>query len=127
VQITTETVELVAGQFTFGPEQLEAYRHAVLDDVAGAALEAAAARVANTGGYPLGGRQLKRVPRGYDTDHPRAEWLLYKGLHVFAPAISLEVAATPELVDVVMGHFAKMAPIWLWLMRHVAGDPRAGG
>lgn len=127
VQITTEKVELVAGQFAFDPVQLEAYRRAVLDGAAGPALEAAAVQVSEAGDYPVGGRQLKRVPRGYDADHPRAEWLLYKGLHVFAPAISLEVAATPGLVDVVMGHLAKMAPIWLWLMRHVAGDPRAGG
>jgi uncharacterized protein (TIGR02453 family) len=127
VQITTEKVELVAGQFAFDPVQLEAYRRAVLDGAAGPALEAAAARVSEAGDYPVEGRQLKRVPRGFDADHPRAEWLLYKGLHVFAPAISLAVSATPDLVDAVMGHFEKMAPIWWWLMRHVEGDPRAGG
>jgi len=141
LQITTKQVELVAGQFTFDPGRLAAFRRAVLDDSAGSALSAAAAHLAPPGGtpagglaadsasaapYPLGGRQLKRVPRGYDADHPRAEWLKYKGLHVFSPPISLAVAAAPELVDVVMTHFHQMAPIWDWLMRYVEDLRDAG-
>ncbi len=136
LQITTKQVELVAGQFAFDPGQLAAFRRAVLDDSAGSALSAAAAHLAPAGGlaadsastapYPLGGRRLKRVPRGYDADHPRAEWLTYKGLHVFSPPISLAVAATPELVNVAMTHFHQMAPIWAWLMRYVENVRDAG-
>jgi uncharacterized protein (TIGR02453 family) len=123
LQITTEDAELLAGQFAFSPAQLEAFRHAVLDPKAGAALTAAADRVAGAGtepdAYPLGGKQLKRLPTGYDSDHPMAEWLKFKGLHVFAPTIPLDVVTTPEVVDAAMRHFHAMAPIWSWLMEYV--------
>jgi len=127
LQMTIHQVELVAGQFSFDPVQLAAYRRAVLGEATGAALTDSAARVTAGETYRLGGEQLKRVPRGYDADHPRSEWLKYKGLHVFAPPIPREVVVTSKLVDVVMAHFAKMAPIWSWLMQHVEGAPRVGG
>jgi uncharacterized protein (TIGR02453 family) len=119
IQITTENVELVSGQFAFDALQLERYRQAALDDVMGTALLDAVSRVTTTGNYPIGGQVLKRVPQGYDKDHPRAEWLKYKGLHVFAPTISLEVAATPALISTVMKHFSAMSPIWSWLIEYV--------
>jgi uncharacterized protein (TIGR02453 family) len=124
IQITPEYGELIAGLFGFDPARLEAYREAVLDDTAGPALEEAAAQVAAAGAYPIAGKEMKRVPRGYDEDHPRAEWLKYKGLHVFAPSISPDVVTTPQVVDVAMGHFRNMAPVWRWLMNFV--EPRIG-
>lgn len=120
LQITPEQVELVAGMFSFDRAQLEAYREAVLDDRHGPALVAAAEQVAAAGAYPLGGQELKRVPRGYDAEHPRAEWLKYKGLHVFSPPIPMQTAHTPALVDAVMAHFHHMAPIQQWLMQALA-------
>lgn len=118
LQITTNYAELIVGQFVFDKHQLERYREAVLSDTSGPALVDAASLVAKTGNYPLGGKALKRVPQGYDQEHPRSEWLKYKGLHVFAPTISLAVAATPKLIDVAMGHFRLMAPIWSWLIKY---------
>jgi uncharacterized protein (TIGR02453 family) len=116
LQMTPQQVELVAGLFGFSKPQLEAYRAAVIDDKRGTALVQAVGQVQSSGEYLLGGKELKRVPRGYDANHPRAEWLKYKGLHMFSPPISLEKAQTPELVDVVMDHFLQMAPIQRWLM-----------
>lgn len=138
LQITPEYAELVAGQFAFQPEQLERYRQAVLADGPGRALEEAAAAVRAAGdapaaggapggaatsseeapNYPLGEPDLKGVPRGFDADHPRARWLRYKGLPVFAPTIPPEVVSSPALVETVMGHFRAMAPIWRWLMEY---------
>jgi hypothetical protein len=50
---------------------------------------------------------------------------MHKGLHVFGPPIPRDVAATSGLVDAVMAHFRKMAPIWSWLMRYVEAAPEA--
>lgn len=116
LQITPDQVELVAGIFSFDPPMLEAYRTALLDDVKGQEVMEAIAQVLSVDGYTLGGKDLKRVPRGYDEDHPRTEWLKYKGLHAFAPPIPIEVAHSPDLPDVVMAHFRHMAPIYRWLV-----------
>lgn len=117
LQLTPERVELIAGTFAFAPEALAAYRTAVLEEAAGAQLEQAAARVRAAGAYTIAGAGYKRVPAGLPADHPRAEWLKYKGLHVFAPHVTLEEAQTPALVEIAMAHFLAMAPVWQWLMR----------
>ncbi len=118
LQITVEGIDLVAGQFAFDPGELERYRTAVADEEAGAALEKAAAQVAD--GYHFRDPELKRVPRGFDADHPRAQWLRHKGLAVFSPQLDRELALEPDLVDEAMVHFRKMAPMWKWVMEHVA-------
>lgn len=115
LQMTLEQVELIVGSFAFTKPQLDLYREAVLNPDLGTRLEQAAGEVASAGEYPIEGKELKTVPRGYDKDHPRAEWLRYKGLHVFAPAIPLETAHTPALVDAAMAHFTNMAPVYHWL------------
>lgn len=115
LQITPEEVGLVAGIFTFSKPMLEAYRQAVLYEKAGSALEQAVEQVQKRGDYPLGGETYKRVPTGYDADHPRAHWLKFTGLYVYSPSISLKVAETPQLVDAVMEHYLNMAPIYEWL------------
>lgn len=120
LQITPEQVELVTGMFSFSKPQLEQYRQAVADESQGKALIAAVAQAEAAGDYPIGGKELKRVPRGYDSDHPRAEWLKYKGLHAFSPPISLEIAYTSALIDAAMGHFKNTAPIYDWLMAVLA-------
>lgn len=117
LQVTPECVELMAGVFAFTPQTLAVYRAAVLDDALGAELEQAAAAVRAAGDYPISGVGYKRVPAGLPADHRRAEWLLYKGLHVFAPQISLEVAQTPALVETAFTSFVAMAPIEQWLSR----------
>lgn len=116
LQITPQQAELVAGLFTFSKPQLESYRAAVLDDKHGAALLDAVAQVQAAGDYPIGGKDLKRVPRGFDADHARAEWLKYKGLHVFSPPITAEIVHTPQLIDAALAHFRQMAPVYDWLM-----------
>jgi uncharacterized protein (TIGR02453 family) len=120
LQLTPEHVELIAGVFAFTPEDLAAYRDAVLDEALGAELERAAAAVRAAGAYPIAGVGYKRVPKGLPADHPRAPWLLYKGLHVFAPPISHEVAQTAALVDLAFEAFMAMAPIEQWLTRALA-------
>jgi uncharacterized protein (TIGR02453 family) len=117
LQITPEEVGLVAGVFTFDKPVLERYRQAVMTERSGRALDAAAAQIRKSGeGYAWGGQTYRRVPTGYAADHPRADWLKYTGLHVYSPTLTLELAATPALVDEAMTHFAVMAPVYEWLM-----------
>jgi uncharacterized protein (TIGR02453 family) len=120
LQITPEQVDMMAGVFTFSKDTLERYRAAVLNDRLGKALDAAVAKVRVAGAYTVAGETYKRIPTGLPADHPRASWLKFTGLHAYAPSISLDVAATPALVDAAMAHFLDMSPLYLWL-REVMG------
>lgn len=119
LQLTLTGVDVMAGIFDFDKDALVRYRSAVDDDRTGEALVAAAATVEEAGPYSIQGQHYRRVPSGYAADHPRADWLKYKGLWATGPEIDLRVAQTPQLVDVAMGHFKRMAPIFTWLISSV--------
>ncbi len=116
-QFGTFGAGLYGGVWGFPKEMLEAYRQAVVDDKLGVELEQVIAQVQAAGDYVIGGEQYKRVPRGYDADHPRAELLKYKGLHASSPQFDVEIVTTPELVDVCYAHCKAMAPLQQWLVR----------
>jgi uncharacterized protein (TIGR02453 family) len=111
-----ESLELMAGMFSFSKPQLAAYREAV----GGQAGEELVDSLKNLGAYHLVGEHYKKVPAGYDGDHPRADLLRFAGLYVHPPAVDGRYLTSPELVDVCFDHFQAMAPVYDWLRTHVA-------
>ncbi|NDJ59958.1 MAG: DUF2461 domain-containing protein [Chloroflexi bacterium] len=117
MQITSQSGELIAGMFQFPKPLLQAYRDAVIDDRLGAALVEAVESVRGAGDYTISGEHYKRVPRGYDADHPRAEWLRYNALYAHAPAITPPLLTSPDLLEACVEHCVNMAPIQRWLVQ----------
>jgi uncharacterized protein (DUF2461 family) len=117
VRLNPSGVGLFVGMHRFPKPLLTAFRDAVIDDQLGADLEAALASVRNAGDYEVGGQHYKRVPRGYDAAHPRADLLRYNGLHAHSQAIGPEAITTPELVEVCYEHMRNMAPLHTWLAK----------
>jgi uncharacterized protein (TIGR02453 family) len=115
-----DSMELLAGMFKFSKEQLAAYREAVADDKSGAELVEILQKLGAAGNYHLAGEHYKRVPAGYEADHPRAELLRYAGLYAYPSALDGDVLNSPQLVDISMDHFTTMAPIYQWLSTYVA-------
>ena len=116
MQIGIDEAGLMAGVFGFSKPMLTAYREAVADDKMGKKLQAALDAVRNAGDYTINGEHYKRVPRGYDSDHPRADLLRYAGLWASSPPIPVEVVTRPEFLDTCFEHFRNMAPIQRWLV-----------
>lgn len=114
--------DLMTGMFGFDKIMLEAFRAAVADDQTGVELADALADVTGQG-YGIVGEHYKRVPSGYDADHPRADLLRYNALYAYLSDIPAAVITTPDLVDVCFEHFRAMAPVHRWL---VAVARRAG-
>ena len=108
---------LHVGMHGFDKAMLTAYREAVDDDELGSELKTALAAVRGAGNYEINGEHYKRVPRGYDQDHPRADLLRYNTLYVSSPGIEPAVLSSAGLVDVVMDHCEKMAPVQRWLVK----------
>lgn len=107
---------VAAGQFGFPKPMLETYRQAVVHDELGPALVEAVAQIRGAGEYTIEGEQYKQVPRGFNPDHPRADWLKFGGLWASSPRIPPEVITSPELVDVMVEHCRVMAPVQHWLI-----------
>ena len=115
-QLQADNMGLMAGIFGFSKEMLQAYRAAVADGQRGAALEQALDSVRNAGEYQIHGEHYKRVPRGYDPDHPRAQLLKYNGLYVHPPVIEAAYLTSADLVDRCFEQFRQMAPVQQWLV-----------
>jgi uncharacterized protein (TIGR02453 family) len=117
VRIDPRGADVFAGIWKFERDLLAAYRDAVVDDELGARLERAIQAVQDEGGYIVGGEHYKRVPRGYDVDHPRAGLLKHNGLYAHTTeSVDPQFITTPELVDVCFEHCRSMAPIHHWLV-----------
>lgn len=106
---------LGAGVYCFTKPQLEDYRNAVADTKRGAALKRAVGKVLSKG-YQLGGEQFKRVPRGFDKDHPNADLLLYGGLYAGMESGIPDVMYSRDILDFCVRKYADMTPLHEWLL-----------
>ena len=67
---------------------------------------------------------LKRLPRGYDEDHPAARWLRYKSFTVHRPLTTTQVHSK-RLPETLAADVAVMLPFLRWLNAAVGYQPRA--
>ena len=119
VQISAEGLYVGSGYYMLASDQLQRYRDAVVDTRTGPKL-AAAVDVLRKKKYEVAARDaLKRAPRGIDPDHPRAELLRMKGMHVgrvFGAPRWLHTAGASERI---VAAWRDAAPVNRWLDRHV--------
>jgi uncharacterized protein (TIGR02453 family) len=119
VRLTPRALVLGAGIHRFSREQLQRFRGAVHDARSGEALVSVAAALKRRG-YPLQGQRYKAVPRGFASDHPRAEHLRHDGLWAGPRLAPLpEAVHTARLVRMCMQHFERLLPVHRWLVDHV--------
>ncbi|MEM9287905.1 MAG: DUF2461 domain-containing protein [Pseudomonadota bacterium] len=107
-----DNLVLGAGLFKFEGDQLNAYRQAVAGPRGPALQEILDAFLAE--GARLNAPPLKRVPSGFDKDHPRAELLKRKGLALWldqGPRRAME----ETMVEQTLASYAWFAPLNDWL------------
>jgi uncharacterized protein (TIGR02453 family) len=107
-----------AGVFGFEKAALAAYRDRVIGPD-GDRLAAILASLENDG-VRVGEPALKRVPQGFDPDHPRASLLRHKGLTVWSDYPDTKPATKPGVVLRCVEDFGRFKPLVDWLM--AAGD-----
>ncbi len=117
VHVDPKETFVAAGHYHFPKQFFEAYRLAILDDRKGKELDSILARMKRLKGVNIGGEQTKRVPRGYDAGHPRAELLKYRGLYVYTDAIPRKELTTPKFVDLCYKWCEKMSPLQDWMVK----------
>lgn len=122
LRITPDEVVVGAGVFGLADERLERWRSAVLDDVRGAELVA----LIDAGRTELKGATLSqptraRVPKGFPSDHPRADLLRSDGLHLSATVPTPASITSARFAKWCVDRHAKLAGLHHWLVREV-GD-----
>jgi uncharacterized protein (TIGR02453 family) len=106
------------GFYQFDPARLARWRKAVAGKP-GEELQRLVDKLRKAG-YEVGGHDdYKKVPRGFAPDHPRAALLRCKGLTGGAGEIPRGLVSKPGFADWVVGHAKALAPLVIWLDRHV--------
>ena len=109
--LTPTRVYLGVGWYMIEPATLQRYRDAVIDDRRGHALDRLV-KALERKGYKLEGPATKRVPRGFEPDHPRARYLKYSGIYAGTEA----KLARSGFAAVCLAHYRAMTPLQEWLV-----------
>jgi uncharacterized protein (TIGR02453 family) len=105
-----------AGHYMMEPDSLARFRAAVDDDASGKALVKIIAALQKKGFRSESHGAFKRVPKGFDPEHPRAELLKMKGLTVTFPALPRGILKQPKLVKWLVDGCKTSAPLVDWLV-----------
>jgi uncharacterized protein (TIGR02453 family) len=119
VRLSADGLGAGRGMHEMALDQLDRYRGAVAADVTGSTLAEIITALREQAISAQGHDALKRVPRGYPEDHPRADLLRQKGLYAWRHWPVEPWLGTTTARDVVAGFLAATAPLSEWLARHV--------
>jgi uncharacterized protein (TIGR02453 family) len=119
LRLSPDGLAVGGGAHDLRKETLRRYRAAVCDPSAGAAL-VDITRTLEGGGSPVLGRSLSRPPAGFGAS-PDATPLLLHGALFAARLEPPDLAMQPDLVTRLVEHWAPLAPLHLWLVRHRPG------
>ena len=126
VELSLDGLLIAAGMYRTEPDQVARLREAVADARKGPALTRALAK-AQDAGLTLGEPDLKRVPRGFDADHPRADLLRHRRMVVHHREVKPgKWLHTPEAGERIAAWFKAATPTVKWLRDHV-GPSQTGG
>ena len=111
---------LGCGIYMFPKELLASFREAVVDKKFGKQLPGVIKKLTGNG-YNIGRLHYKKTPRGFDSSHPNAEYLLYNGLHAGITMPIPDAFYSADILDLAFEHYQKMLPLHQWLNKAVVG------
>jgi hypothetical protein len=111
-------LQVKAAWWYAGPEQIAQFRAATAAEESGRTLDNIVSSLA-ADGHEIAGDVMKRIPRGYPADHPRADLLKHRSL---IAARELESEAVRD-VEPVYRACERLRPLLDWLAGHTVVAP----
>jgi uncharacterized protein (TIGR02453 family) len=119
IQLTANGLGAGSGMYQMAADQLERYRQAVTGERAGAKLISILDEARGKGIRAEGHDMLKTAPKGYSKDHPRIEFLRYKGLITWKEWPPGPWLGTRRAKDRIVEFLEASKPLNAWLRKHV--------
>ncbi len=116
--MTADEAWIGGGLHIFPKHLLEPYREAVADTKKANALRQALSDVEEVR-LKLSSESYKRIPRGYDNDHPQADLLKYKGLYT-TKSIPRNKLYSPSLIETCFEICQQAAPLQQWFAKNLS-------
>ncbi len=127
LRVDADGLTIACGAMLMSPTELQLFRAAIDAERSGSQFEDLAATL-NASSLPVTPGlkpALKRTPASHPAQHPRAEFLRWKGAAMVA---EFEVSAwihTPEMADSIRNVWRAAHPLMDWLSTHVSADIRS--
>jgi len=123
VELSLDGLLVAAGLHRPASDQIERFRAAIDDRRRAAAFERSVMAAAEVG-MTLAEPSLKRVPRGYPQDHPRAERLRLRELTVHRRHALEAWLHEPACDELIRRELDGARPLVAWLAKHVGAAQR---
>lgn len=117
LEVDAAGVHVSAGCRSFPPAQLARFRAAVDASASGTAL-AVITKDLTEAGFKRAGQALKTMPRGFASDHPRAELLKHKTFTAICEPGFSDAWDVPMAAGIVAERWAQLRPLVNWLLRY---------
>jgi len=114
ISIEPDRLLLGLGYFEFSKNLLLPYQNAVANDTTGKALEKIMVKM-NKMGFEFEGDEYKRVPSGFDKEHPRSDLLRRKGLSLWSERSIPKELYSSKAIDFCIKKYREMFPLYKWL------------
>ncbi len=124
VELSLDGFLVAAGMHMPAPDQVERMRRAIDAGRTAGTLTRAISR-AGKAGLELNEPALKRAPRGYPPDHPRADLLRHRGLTVSRRHRLGAWLHKPRAGKVIRDELEAATPLVRWLGEHVGPSQRS--
>lgn len=115
VWVGHEGIGVGAGMRGFPKERIDEFRDRLVEQRAGDAFSSLAAELVQAE-YEFIGEKYKRVPKGYDPEHPNAKWLKFVGMACYVKLDPPRELNSIDILDVLAEHCEMMAPLHDWIM-----------
>jgi uncharacterized protein (TIGR02453 family) len=116
LRITPDVICVGTGVHHFDRDQLVRYREAVIDQERGKALARVLKKIGEEG-FQVGREHYKRVPRGFDPDHERADLLRYDALYALLELPIPGEFFSSAFAGYSFGHYRRLSPLTEWLVK----------
>ncbi len=118
LQLSAAGLMLAGGAHGLATDQARRLRAAIADDRPGRTLVAVLDRL-RAAGFTVEGDRLKRLPKDWGPDHPRADLLTLKTLFAVQQHEPQEWLQSPETADRVAAAWRALGPLNTWLRDQV--------
>jgi uncharacterized protein (TIGR02453 family) len=117
VRLSEEAVGFASGAYF---HDIDAWRRKVDDDTVGHHLTETISQIKKASkGLDVTGTSLKRVPKPFDPDHPRADLLRHKSIQIRWAEPTPKGVTSARFVDWTAKRLQKVAPLHHWLVEHL--------
>jgi uncharacterized protein (TIGR02453 family) len=116
LHVENKSILIGVGIKMFPKPILERFRQAVVDKKTGSELKKAVKKISDQG-YLVDGKHYKKVPRGYEAEHPNSEFLLYNGLTARIEEKVPDAFFSGAIIDYAYSHYRNMLPLHRWLKK----------